>query len=69
MRIRSNLKPRLIKPLADGSALVEIKGEKGSKPTVVREILGRVRRPKVSGWKCAFGPTFSMPGNIAPQSS
>ena len=46
VRIRSNLKPRLIKPLADGSALVEIKGEKGSKPTVVREILGRVRRPK-----------------------
>ena len=46
VRIRSNLKPRLIKPLADGSALVEIKGEKGSKPTVVREILGRVRRPQ-----------------------
>lgn len=46
VRIRGNLKPRLVKKLADGSALVEIKAKKGSKPLLVREVLGRVRRPK-----------------------
>ena len=46
VRIRGNLKPRLVKRLADGSALVEVKSEKGSKSILVREILGRVCRPK-----------------------
>ena len=46
VRVRSNLKPRLVKHLADGSALVETKAEKGRKPLLVREIRGRVRRAK-----------------------
>ncbi len=46
MRVRSNLKPRLAEHLADGSALVETKAEKGRKPLLVREIRGRVRQAK-----------------------
>jgi len=46
VRVRSNLKPRLIKPLTDGSALMEIKAQKGREAILVREIRGRVRRAK-----------------------
>ena len=44
LRVRSNLAPTLIKPLADGSALVSVKTSKGKPATLVREIRGRVRR-------------------------
>jgi hypothetical protein len=46
VRVRSNLKPRLIKPLVDGSALMEIKAQKGREAILVREVRGRVRRAK-----------------------
>ncbi len=44
LRVRSNLKARVLELLADGSALVEIRA--GKKKVVLREIRGRVRRPK-----------------------
>ncbi|HEX9596634.1 MAG TPA: IS4 family transposase, partial [Anaerolineales bacterium] len=43
MRVKANLKARLLKKLPDGSALVSIKA--GGKDVIVREIRGRVRRP------------------------
>lgn len=46
VRVRSNLKPRLVKRLSDGSALMEIKAQKGRDALLVREIRGRVRRAK-----------------------
>lgn len=46
VRVRSNLKPRLVKPMADGSALVEVKALKGRPAILLREIQGRVRRAK-----------------------
>ena len=45
VRVSSNLKPKLLKPLRDGSVLVEIKPSKGTKKLPAREIRGRVRRP------------------------
>lgn len=50
VRVRSNLKPRLIKHLSDGSALMEIKAKKGRKAIVLREIRGRVRRAAKGPW-------------------
>jgi hypothetical protein len=44
VRVRSNLKPRLIKRLGDGSALMEVKGRKGRPALLVREVRGRVKR-------------------------
>jgi hypothetical protein len=46
VRVSSNLKPKLLKPLRDGSMLVEIKPSKGVKTLQAREIRGRVRRPQ-----------------------
>lgn len=46
VRVRSNLKPRLVKTLPDGSALKEIKAQKGQSAILVREVRGRVRRAK-----------------------
>lgn len=47
VRVRSNLKTRLLQAYGDGSALVEIRAQKQRR--LVREITGRVRRGK-SGW-------------------
>jgi putative transposase len=44
LRVRSNLKPAVIKALRDGSILVSVKIGKGKETTLVREIRGRVRR-------------------------
>lgn len=44
VRVSSNLKPKLIERLKDGSALVEIKPSKGGGKLLAREIRGRVRR-------------------------
>ena len=44
VRVKSNLKRRLLEVYADGSALVEIASGKGKR--LVREILGRVQRGK-----------------------
>jgi hypothetical protein len=41
-RVRANLKRRLLEVYPDGSALVEIKSDKGTR--LVREVLGRVQR-------------------------
>ena len=46
VRVRSNIKPRVLESYADGSALVEITSKK--KTMLVREIRGRVRRGKNS---------------------
>lgn len=46
VRVRSNLKPRLVERLSDGSALMEIKAQKGRPALLVREIRGRVKRGK-----------------------
>jgi len=46
VRVRSNIKPRLVKSLPDGSALMEIKAQKGRPAILVREIRGSVRRAK-----------------------
>lgn len=48
VRVRSNLKPDLVKHLTDGSALVKIKAQKGRPGILLREIRGRVRRGKGS---------------------
>lgn len=61
VRVRSNLKPRLLTPLPDGSALMEIKAQKGRPALLVREIRGRVRRAKgpwvdVRFWTNLFDP-------------
>ena len=45
VRVRCNLKPKMVKPLGDGSALVEAQVSKGGDKILVREIRGRVRRP------------------------
>src|SRR5487761_2487577 len=42
VRVKGNLKRRLVEVYADGSALVEIRSAKGTR--LVREILGRVQR-------------------------
>lgn len=42
VRVRANLKPRLVEPYPDGSQLVEIKSGQGTR--WVREIAGQVRR-------------------------
>ncbi len=47
VRVRSNIKSRVMESYADGSQLVEIRHQK--KTRWVREIVGRVRRGK-SGW-------------------
>jgi hypothetical protein len=47
MRVKANLKAKIIEKLPDGSALVEIKY--GKKKLLVREVRGSVRRPK-SKW-------------------
>ncbi len=44
VRVRGNLKPRLVETLADGSALMEIKAQKDRGALLVREIRGRVCR-------------------------
>ena len=44
MRVKANLKAKIIEKLSDGSALVEIKY--GKDKLQVREIRGSVRRPK-----------------------
>ena len=45
VRVRGNLKPKMVEPLGDGSALVEAKVSKGEARILVREIRGRLRRP------------------------
>jgi len=50
VRVRSNLKPRLVKRLFDGSALMEVKAKKTRKAILVREIRGRVRRSSKGPW-------------------
>jgi len=45
VRVRGNLKPKLLARLRDGSALVEVKSGAGKEKLQVREIRGRVRRP------------------------
>jgi len=45
VRVRANLKPKLIEALGDGSALMEVKPSKGKAKVLVREIRGSVRRP------------------------
>lgn len=54
VRVRSNLKPRFLESLSDGSALMEIKPQKGHKAILVREIRGRVRRAKGSWVEVRF---------------
>jgi hypothetical protein len=44
VRVRSNLKPKHLQQLPDGSALVEVRSTHG--PVVVRELRGQVRRGK-----------------------
>jgi hypothetical protein len=46
VRVRANLKPKLLARLRDGSALVEVKAGAGQQKLQVREIRGRVRRPR-----------------------
>jgi hypothetical protein len=46
VRVASNLKPKLLAKLADGSALVEIKPSRGAGKLQTREIRGRVRRAR-----------------------
>ncbi len=46
VRVSSNLKPKLLQRLKDGSVLVEIKPSKGAGKLQAREIRGRVRRPE-----------------------
>jgi hypothetical protein len=46
VRVRGNLKPKLLKQFSDGSALVEVKSGEGHQKLTVREIRGRVRRPR-----------------------
>jgi hypothetical protein len=46
VRVSKTPKPKLLKVLRDGSALVEIKPSKGAGKLEAREIRGRVRRPK-----------------------
>lgn len=46
VRVRSNLKPRVVKHLSDGSVVMEVQAEKGRDAFLVREIRGRVRRAK-----------------------
>jgi hypothetical protein len=46
VRVASNLKPKLLAKLADGSALVEIKPSQGAGKLQAREIRGRVRRAR-----------------------
>lgn len=45
VRVRSNLKPKIVEHLGDGSALAEAMVSKGKEKILVREIRGRVRRP------------------------
>lgn len=45
-RVSSNLKPKFLEVLKDGSVLVEIKPSKGTGKLLAREIRGRVRRPR-----------------------
>lgn len=54
VRVRSNLKPRLLKSLPDGTALMEIKAQKGRKALLLREIRGRVRRARGSWVEVRF---------------
>src|SRR6185437_15476654 len=49
VRVKSNLKRRLLEVYPDGSALVEIRS--GKRTRLVREIVGRVQ----SGWRCMPG--------------
>lgn len=44
LRVRSNLAPKFVKKLRDGSALVSVKLRGSKKSALVREIRGRVRR-------------------------
>lgn len=47
VRVRSNLKPKMLERFKDGSALMEVKVTEGRKEKFkVREIRGRVRRPR-----------------------
>lgn len=46
VRVRGNLKPRLLKRCGDGSALVEVKVSGTKQRFTVREVRGRVRRPR-----------------------
>jgi hypothetical protein len=46
VRVGSNLRPKVIEALKDGSVLVEIKPSKGAGRLRAREIRGRVRRPR-----------------------
>jgi hypothetical protein len=45
VRVRSNLKAKLVEPCGDGSALMEIKLSGGQGQLLVREVQGQVRRP------------------------
>jgi hypothetical protein len=46
-RVKANFKRKLIERYPDGSALVEIKTPSGKR--LVREIIGKLRRPKANG--------------------
>jgi len=46
VRVGSNLRPKVLEALKDGSVLVEIKPSKGAGRLQAREIRGRVRRPR-----------------------
>ena len=64
VRVRSNLKPRLIERLPDGSTLMEIKAQKGRKAILMREIRVACAGPKVLGWMFVSGPTCLTPRAI-----
>jgi hypothetical protein len=46
VRVRGNLKPKMLQRLSDGSALVEVKSRESKEKFQAREIRGRVRRPR-----------------------
>jgi len=65
VRVKSNLKPRLIEALRDGSVLVEIRPHKGNKKLAAREIRGRVRRPQGKWVEVRFW-TSLLDGKLYP---
>ena len=54
VRVSKTPKPKLLKVLRDGSALVEIKPSKGAGKLEAREIRGRVRRPNAKWVEVRF---------------
>ena len=66
VRVKKNLKRRLLEVYPDGSALVEIRS--GKQTRLVREILGRVQRGgRGPARRCACGPVCWIGGSIRPR--